>query len=76
MTATQAIKIPGTLDVTLSGIATIKTSGIVTGKGTNAIVTGVYASDLSLTGSGTMGTTPVIVTGTISESAGQLSIVK
>jgi len=76
LAATQVINIPGTLDVTLSGVATIKTSGIVTGKGTNAIVTGIYDSDLTVSGTGTLGTTPVIVTGTLTESYWKTLIVK
>ncbi|MGO8698963.1 MAG: hypothetical protein ACLQVY_14710 [Limisphaerales bacterium] len=68
LAATQNINLPGTLDVTLSGVATIKTTGKVTGKGANAIVTGIYDSDLTVSGTGTLGTTPVIVIGTITES--------
>ena len=76
LAATQTIDIPGTLDVTLSGVAIIKTTGIVTGKGTNEVVTGVYNSDLSLAGSGTLGTTPVIVTGSLTETTGKILVVK
>lgn len=66
--ATQSIAIPGKLNLSLAGTVTITVTGETLGKGKTASFIPLYNSDLTLSGWGTEGTSPVVVSGKVTES--------